>query len=81
MDALKNFNTATEALFNASPSDRAIDFLQTIVNKIAAKGEAWIAANAVKLHITDAEVADDAACPVSDNRLYYIAAWQDALAA
>lgn len=79
MNATKNFEIAAQALYNESPSEKAREFAVKLSNKIRAKGEAWIAAHVADLHIYDHDVADDAVCPVEDNRLFFLTSWQVAL--
>ena len=79
-DAIKNFEIAAEALYNEAPSEKARAFVEKIAGQIRAKGEDWIAARVTEMHITDVEVSDNAACPVEDNRLFYLERWQFALA-
>lgn len=81
MNAIKNFEIAVEALYNEAPSDKARAFVEKISDQIRAKGDAWIEAHITDLHISDAEVADDAIITIEDNRLFYLAHWQLALAA
>jgi len=78
MSAVENFEIAAEALYNEAPTEKARAFVDKLANKIRDKGEAWIEANAIKLHITDIEVADHEVS-IEANRLFYLERWQDAL--
>ena len=80
MNAIKNFEIAAEALYNEAPSEKARAFVEKIASQIRAKGEDWITARVIELHVTDVEVSDDAVCPIEDNRLFYLERWQLALA-
>lgn len=79
MNAIKNFEIAVEALYNEAPSEKARAFVEKLSEQIRAKGEDWISARAIELHITDVEVSDSAVCPIEDNRLFYLERWQLAL--
>jgi len=79
-NAINNFEIAADALYNEAPSDKARAFVVKLSGKIRAKGEDWIGTHVTELHITDAEVSDNAFCPVEDNRLFYLERWQFALA-
>lgn len=79
MSATENFEIAAEALYNEAPTDKARAFVDKLANQIRDKGEAWIEANAIALHITDIEVADHEVS-IEANRLFYLECWQDALA-
>ena len=79
INALSNFEVAAAALHNEAPTEKARVFVDKLAAAIRAKGEGWIQSHVTELHITDAEVADDAACPIEDNRLFYIERWQVAL--
>lgn len=77
MNAIKNFEIAVEALYNEAPSEKARAFVEKLAAQIRAKGEDWIAARAIELHITDIEVSDSPSIPsIEENRLFYIAQWQ-----
>lgn len=78
MSAVENFEIAAEALYNEAPTEKARAFVDKLANKIRDKGEAWIEANAIKLNITDIEVADHEVS-IESNRLFYLERWQDAL--
>ena len=79
MNSIKNFEIAAAALYNEAPSEKARAFVEKIAGKIRANGEEWITSRATELHITDAEVSDEAVCPIEDNRLFYLEKWQLAL--
>ncbi len=81
MNAMKNFEIAASAIYNEAPTDRAREFADKIANKIREKGEDWINNHITELHISDAEVSDDAIVSIEDNRLFYLTQWQIALAA
>lgn len=78
--ATVNFEKAVEILFNEAPSEKARAFVEKIAGQIRAKGDEWIADHLSDLHITEAEVSDQAIVPIEDNRLFYISQWQLALA-
>ena len=75
-----NFEKAVEILFNEAPSEKARAFVEKLAAQIRAKGDEWIAAHVHDLHITDAEISDQAIVTIEDNRLFYISQWQLALA-
>ena len=80
MSATENFIIAAKILYDSAPNEKAGEFVSKLAGRIAAKGEAWINANATKLHISDVEVSDQSIAPIADNRLFYLAQWQLALA-
>jgi len=79
MNATTNFEIAVEALYNEAPSEKARAFVERLAAQIRAKGEDWIAARVIELHITDVEVSDSAECNIEDNRMFYLERWQLAL--
>ena len=79
MNAIKNFETAVEALYNEAPNEKARAFVDKLASQIRAKGENWITDRVNKLHISDVEVSETAPCPIEDNRIFYLTQWQLAL--
>ena len=77
MNTTANFEILVSLLEASSPSEKASIFLAKVANQIRARGDAWIAANAVALKV-NTDHTDDF-CPVSDNRAYFIGALQIAL--
>ncbi len=75
-----NFESIVSALYDEAPSDRARAFVEKVAAAIRARGSDWIVAHERALHIEHpAEWHDDVA-PVEDNRLWWLAEWQKALA-
>ncbi len=77
--AEKNFNSLAALLISTAASDKARAFAEKIIAQVRARGAQWMADNAVAMQILDA--ADGRFCPVADNRNYYMAKLQTALAA
>jgi|NOAtaT_6_FD_contig_61_4016756_length_694_multi_3_in_0_out_0_2 predicted pyridoxine 5'-phosphate oxidase superfamily flavin-nucleotide-binding protein len=75
-----NFESIAVALHDEAPSEKARAFVDKIASAIRAKGAEWIAANEFALHITFSAEEQEDLTPVEDNRLWYIAEWQIALA-
>ena len=82
--AVANFASLKNILLASAPSQKAYDFAGRITAKIENKGAAWIAANALALHITShhgtVEADADGVVPVADNRNWFMAELQIALA-
>ena len=75
-----NFESIAAALHDVAPSEKARAFADKIAGAIRARGAEWIAANEFALHITFSAEEQEDLTPVEDNRLWYIAEWQLALA-
>ena len=77
---IENFESIASALFDEAPSEKARQFVTKIADQIRARGEGWIIENCLPLHITMSAADQEDIAPVEDNRLWYIAQWQVALA-
>lgn len=75
-----NFESIVSALHDEAPSDRARAFVEKIAAEIRARGSDWIAEHARALHIEHPAEWHDTVAPVEDNRLWWLAEWQKALA-
>lgn len=74
--AVENFETIAQQLMASAATEKAAAFAEKTIVAVRAKGAEWIFANAQELRVTF--VPGDA-FPVSDNRNYYIAAFQMAV--
>lgn len=79
MNSMKNLEIAVSAIYNEAPTDKARAFVEKLAGQIRAKGEEWVNNHIAELHISDAEVSDDAIVSIEDNRLFYLTEWQLAL--
>lgn len=82
--AAHNFATLAALLVATAPSQKAVDFAQRTIARVEEKGADWMASNAVTLQILSPfwapEVDAAQGVPVADNRAYFMAQLQLALA-
>lgn len=82
--AAHNFATLAALLVATATSQKALDFAQRTIARVEGKGAEWMARNAVALQIMSPfwapEVDAEQGIPVADNRAYFMAQLQLALA-
>lgn len=82
--AAHNFATLAAILLATAQSEKALDFARRTIGRIEAKGADWMAQNASALQILSPfwapEVDAEQGLPVADNRAYFMAQLQLALA-
>ena len=74
--AVENFESVSAQLIASAPTEKAAAFAEKITTSIRARGAAWIHAHVAELQIYSDE--KNSFCPVADNRMYFIAAFQSA---
>lgn len=77
-NVIKNFESIVTELAKIAPTPKAVAFVEKLAAQIRARGDSWIEANEIALHINSD--AENQYFEVSANRLFFLERWQVALA-
>lgn len=70
------FESFVEILHNEAPSEKARAFVEKLAAQSRQQGVESIVE---KLRISELEINDETIAPIEDNRLFWMARWQEAL--